>query len=193
MKEPRRVVGTENDVRVDGEIFGDTLMRTGSINFKYDVTNNRSVPIVIAELLPNSTYDQETQMVTVELGSEIPGEQFLPRLIAIAPGEKKSFSTGARIFIPSAATASPWAPRPSSLRLKINFIANPGTPFRKLIDIPERAVHDPALAAELFSKWVESNETVTTNALPMRWIGGGADAAPMDRQPPPPRRRPGGT
>ena len=39
-----------------------------------------------------------------------------------------------------------------------------------LVAIPERAVHDPQLAARLFAKWVEGNETVFTNALPMRWV-----------------------
>jgi hypothetical protein len=191
MKEARRVVGTENDVRVDAEIFGDTLTRNSNIALKYDITNNRPQPILVADLLPNATYDEETQTVTVELGAEIPGEAFLPRLIPIGSGEKKSFSAAARILIAPHADASPWVPRPRALRLKLNFLGGAGAPFEKLIAIPEKAVHDPQLAAELFQKWVDQNESVTTNALPMRWANaaetGGADASV------PAGRRRGGT
>ena len=43
--EPRRVVGTDNDVRIDAEIFGDHLQSTISIPLKYDITNSRPAPI----------------------------------------------------------------------------------------------------------------------------------------------------
>jgi len=52
--------------------------------------------------------------------------------------------------------------------LRVNFLGD-SAPFVKLVDIPEKAVRDRELAAELFPKWVEKNETVTTNTLPMRW------------------------
>lgn len=186
------MVGTENDVRVDAEIYGDTLTRNTTIGLKYDVTNHRGATILIADLIPNTTYDAETQTVTVELGSEIPGQQFLPRLIPVAPGEKKSFAAGAHVVIAQPAGPNPWAIRPRALRLKLNFLGG-STPaiFEKLISIPERAVHDPKLAAELFPKWVETNETVFTNALPMRWSGAPSeDVAPTAASP---GRRRGGT
>ncbi len=168
MKEPRRVVGTESDVRVDAEIYGDRLGPSITIPLKYDITNHRPTMILVADLIPESSYDPETHTVTVTIGAEIPGEQFLPRLIAIQPGERKSFSSAVRVVI-VANTASPWLPRPNALRFKINFLSDP-KPFEMLVAIPERAVHDPQLAERLFPKWVEGNETVFTNALPMRWV-----------------------
>jgi len=168
MKEPRRVVGTESDVRVDAEFYSDRLGPNVTLPMKYDVTNHRNTTILIADLLPDAAYDPETHMVTVSIGSEIPGEQFLPRLIPIRPGERKSFTTAAHVVI-VANPASPWIPRPNALRLKVNFLSDP-TAFAKLIAIPERAIHDPALAAQLFPKWVEGNESVITNTLPMRWV-----------------------
>jgi hypothetical protein len=174
MKEPRRVVGTENDVRVDAEIYGDRLGPSITIPLKYDITNHRPTTILIADLIPESSYDPETHTVTVTIGAEIPGEQFLPRLIPIQPGERKSFTSAVRVMI-VANSSSPWLPRPNALRFKINFLGDP-TPFASLISIPERAVHDPQLAEQLFPKWVEGNETVTTNTLPMRWVVPGEEA-----------------
>jgi hypothetical protein len=167
MTEPRRVLGTESNVRVDAEIYTDVLGPNVTLPVKYDITNHRPQTILVADLLPESTYDPETHTVTISIGAEIPGEQLLPRLIPIKPGERKSFSTAAHVVI-VANTASPWIPRPNALRLKVNFLGDP-VPFEQLIAIPEKAVHDPALAAKLFPKWVEGNETVFTNTLPMRW------------------------
>src|SRR6202035_303692 len=129
MKEARRVVGTESDVRVDAEVYGDRLAPNITLPVKYDVTNHRNTTILIADLLPESTYDPETHMVTISIVSEIPGEQFLPRLIPIRPGERKSFSTAAHVVI-VANPGSPWVPRPNALRLKINFLGDP-LPFER--------------------------------------------------------------
>ncbi len=188
MSEPRRIVGTENNVRVDAEFYSDRLGPNVTLPLKYDVTNQRPTTILIADLIPEATYDPETHTVTVGIGSEIPGEQFLPRLIPIRPGERKSFSTAAHIVIVSG-PASPWVPRPNALRLKLNFLSDPA-PFEKLIAIPERAVRDRELAAQLFPKWVEGNETVFTNSLPMRWTTVVEEPTPSVA---PARRRRGGT
>jgi hypothetical protein len=173
MKEARRVVGTENGVRVDAEVFGDRLTPNMSLALKYDITNERTMPILVADILPQANYDPDTHTVTVDIGTEIPGEQFLPRLIPIKSGEKKSFATGVHVVI-MASASSPWQPRPNALRLRINFLGD-AQPFEKLVAIPEKAVHDPQLADQLFTKWVERNETVVTNALPMRWAAGAPD------------------
>lgn len=177
LKESRRVVGTENDVRIDAEVFGDKLSHATTLPLKYDITNHRAQTILIADLLPDSTYDDETQTVTITIGSEVPGEQMLPRLIPIAPGEKKTFNTAAHVAISSNAGTTPWMRKPRAVQLRVNFLTDP-TAFQELISIPERAVADKDLAAKLFPKWVEQNETVTTNSLPMHWTGAGADATP---------------
>jgi hypothetical protein len=182
--EPRRVVGTENEVRVDAEIFGEILQRSVAIPVKYDVTNGRKAPIAIADIVPDTSYDNETQTVTVNIGSEVPGQMLLPRLIRIAPGEKKSFSTIARVNI-MLPTETPMTRIPRALRLKINFLGDTAQ-FEQLIAIPERGVYDPKLADELFPKWLERNETIYTNALPMHWM-----VAPQEPSADPGRRRRG--
>jgi hypothetical protein len=169
-KEPRRAVGTENGVRIDVEVYSESLMPSASIPIKYDITNHRNKTILVADLIPSGTYDSDTQIVTVNLGTEIPGENFLPRLIPVRPEERKSFSTTAHAVI-AANPGTPWTPRPNGVRIRLNFLDDTTT-FSKLIDIPEKAVYDPKMASDLFQKWVENNETVVTNILPMRWQGG---------------------
>ena len=172
MKEPRRLVATDNDVRLDAQVRGEILGPSTEVSINYEVTNNRESAIAIADLIPESTYDSDTQTVTVTFGSEVPGEQFLPRLILVKPGEHKTFSTAARVNVPitELVDQNPFHRYPNGLRIRLNFLGD-AAPFTKLIGISERAVRDPALAAQLFPKWVEQNESVITSVLPMRWIG----------------------
>jgi hypothetical protein len=189
-REPRRALGTENGVRIDVEIYSESLTTNSSIPIKYDITNHRAETILVADLIPQGNYDPETQTVTVNLGTEIPGENFLPRLIAIRPEERRSFTTAAHVVI-AANPGTPWSPRPNGVRIRLNFLDDTKT-FSKLVEIPEKAVYDPKLAADLFQKWVENNETVLTNILPMRWQGGMASMGGDQPAPPPVRRGRGG-
>jgi hypothetical protein len=178
MDEPRRIVGTENDVRVDAEIAGEHITAGAPIPIRYVITNQRSTPILIADLIPQTNYDPETGMVTIEIGTEIPGQEFLPRLISIASGEKRSFATKATLNVMVLRNRAPNTIVPQALRIRINFLGE-SKPFEKLIGIPEKAVHDPQLASDIFTKWVEGNETVVTNAIPMRWGQGYSDEPAM--------------
>lgn len=170
MSEPRRVVGTENLVRVDAEI-SDAMAAGAPIVITYEISNQRTNAIAVADIIPETTFDPETDTVTVSIGSEVPGTTMLPRLVTIEPGEKKSFSTSARVarLIP----AQPADPRRSAttlLRLKVNFLGDT-VPFAELLDIPEKGIADAKRADELFAVWLEKNEAVYTNAVPVQMSG----------------------
>ena len=184
MEEPRRVVGTENDVRIDAQIFGDRLSSSSNIPLKYDITNNRNQIIAVADIIPETTYDPDTQTVTVSIGSEVPGEDLLPRLIAIAPGEKKSFTTVARVNIMVNHSMTPLARMPNAMRVKVNFLEDTAQ-FEELVAMPQKGTYNPQLADKLFPVWVERNETVYTNTVPMRWT----IQAEIEPTPPPIGRR----
>lgn len=186
MKEPRRMVGTESNVRVDAEIYGEDMIQGTSIAIKYEITNQRATPILIADLIAQSNYDPDTRTVTIDIGSEVPGEELLPRLISIPAGERRSFNTGAHISVPIPPNSR--VPKPRALQLRVNFLGDPA-PFQMLVGIPERAVHDKKLADELFPKWVEVTETVTTNSLPMRWQGPRSSGTGIEDAPQTPNRR----
>jgi hypothetical protein len=185
MDEPRRVVGTENDVRVDAEITGDRLNGSITLPLRYEITNLRSAPIAVADIVPDTTYDDETQTVTIGVGSEVPGNNLLPRLIRIGPGEKKSFNTSARVRLLMPPPGSPNVRYPNALRIKVNFLGGDLTPFEKLLAMTEKALADAQLADAMFSTWVERTEVVYTNAVPMKW----GDFTPAQQQQPPGRKR----
>jgi hypothetical protein len=171
MSEPRRIVGTENAVRVDAQVSADDVAPGAQIPITYEITNQRETAIAVAELIPETSYDQDSRMFTVNIGSEVPGNAMLPRLILIGPGEKKSFSTLARlVYVAPPRTADPIIREaPAGFRLKLNFLSDT-EPFRQLIGISEMGIADPKLADELFPLWLERNEVVYTNAIPMRWM-----------------------
>ena len=167
MSEPRRVVGTESLVRIDAEI-GDAIRAGAPIGITYEITNQRETAIAVADILPETTFDPETRTVTVSIGAEVPGTTILPRLVKIGPGEKKSFITTARLsrMLPRQ-SADPRRSATTLLRLKVNFLGDTA-PFAELIDIPEKGVADTKRADELFPLWLEKNEAVYTNAVPVR-------------------------
>lgn len=185
MDEPRRIVGTENGVRIDAQVIGDQIAPGVRVPVTWEITNERPTSIAVADLVPETAYDQDANQFTVTVGSEVPGNELLPRLIEIAPGEKKSFSGTANLkfAMPPRAADPLRAPPPASLRVKLNFLGDT-EPFRQLIGIREVGVANRGLADELFPLWLERNEAVYTNSIPMRWMTRRGESAP----PPPPRR-----
>lgn len=175
MNEPRRVVGTEDSVRVDAEIRGEEMQNGAHVPITYVVTNQRSNAIAIADLVPTTAYDEETQTITVNIGSEVPGATLLPRLVSIAPGEQKTFSITARIAFVMPRNAGGRSSALTGLRLRVNFLGDTSGGFEQLIGIPERGIADSKLADALFPIWLERNEVVLTNAVPMRWKGTSAE------------------
>jgi hypothetical protein len=189
MEEPRRIVGTETSVRIDAEIRGDELRSGSPLAITYEITNQRAMAIAVADVLPIATYDKETRTVTVDIGAEVPGEETLPRLVSIAPGEKKTFAANARMNFLVAPRNEMRSPTPAALRIKVNFLGDV-EPFRQLLNIPERIVADRNLASTLFPIWLEQNEVLYTNTIPMRWTTRDALAGPTAPPPPTRTRRP---
>lgn len=176
---PRSVVGAEDGVRVDAQILEENIAPGGRVPITWEITNQRSTPIAVADLIPETSYDSESNAFTVTIGAEVPGNELLPRLIEIGPGQKKAFSGTASVrFITPPRPANPLEPRSSpTLRLRVNFLGDV-EPFRQLVGLSENALADAKLADTLFPLWLEANEAVFTNAVPMRWGGRRTDAPP---------------
>lgn len=116
----RSVTGVGGDVRVDAEIAAPA--RSGDpIEIRYVITNGRPAPISLANLLPQTSFDVGTNTVTVKIGAEAAGAG--ASLVRLAPGEKRSFSTVARldstvVNVGSAAGGT----NGTLLRLQLNFV-----------------------------------------------------------------------
>ena len=91
LAQERQIIGTENGVRVEARVRGEALKEASNITVNYDIINERSSPVAVADIVPISTYDPELRTLTLEIGSEVPGEQFLPRLLVIPPGGRRAF------------------------------------------------------------------------------------------------------
>ena len=183
LAEERSIIGTENGVRVEARVRGDELKEASNVTVTYDIINERSTPVAVADIVPISSYDPEMRTVTLEIGSEVPGEHLLPRLVVIPPGGRKTFSAAAHMGVIHPTDAEFYR-APNALRVKVNFLGDTA-PFEKLIGITEKAVEDPKLANDLFPQWLERNEIVLTNTLPMHWSAAGNMGQPGAEWAPP--------
>ena len=172
-----RVLGRENDVRIEARVTTNELRQSGLVAITYDIENLRSEPIVFAALEPTVDYETSSRTLTVGLGSEIPREDALPRLVRIEPGERKSFRTGTRIAVPLGAMARSG---PRYLQVRVSYLDG-AAPFEPLMaggTLPRDGEDG------LFRSWVDHLAAIVTNALPIRWGGsersmtGAADRAP---------------
>jgi hypothetical protein len=176
MEEPTRVLGREDDVRVDAQFIAPSFAHGANVSIVYEIENLRATPIAFANLNPELAYESESGTFTATVGSEVPGNQLVPRLLEIKPGERVTFTAGARLIVPVSRDLQATTPR--EIRLKLVYL-NAVEPFRELVGIPEVAIQDPALADRLFPLWIEHTGTVTTNAAPIRW---GARSASSDAE-----------
>lgn len=182
LDESERLMGRERDVRIDAQITSSELASNSNLGLKYEIENLRAEPIAVADIVPEVSYDTETGVITVLLGSEVPGNEFLPRLEMIRSGERRTFSAGANLNVGGAMRKQPRA-----IRIRLSYLENV-EPFSFLVDISEKAVRDPEKADALFLTWVDNVKSVTTNEVPLNWSRRSADEASTAR---PPRRPPG--
>ncbi|MGH9458859.1 MAG: hypothetical protein ACRD2J_14595 [Thermoanaerobaculia bacterium] len=169
LDEPRRVVGSESGVRLDAQIFSERVGTGSSVRLVWEVSNDRPDAIAIADLVPVVSYERAENTIVVHLGSEVPGNDFVPRLVRIAPGEKKVFEQAAKISL-HMPPRTPFGGYPRFLQIRLSFLGET-EPFESLIGISENAIRDAELADQLFTQWVEANDTIRTNAIPIEWIG----------------------
>lgn len=186
---PPAAIGRTNDVKLTAQLSTAQFSAGVPVRLTYELENLRSTAVAFAELVPETSYDRAAKIITVSLGTEVPGNEMLPRLVQLLPGEKRSFSTGVRLPLVARGGAGEFS-APQALQVKANFLGRV-EPFTALIGVSERVVHSPKLADELFAAWLEHNETILTNAIPISW--GARVSEPQAPIAQPARRRRGGT
>lgn len=141
------VLGRHSDVRVTAEIVGDRGDLSSAVSVKCRVENLRSDPIEIALSKSESSWDADSQVYTVTVGSEVPIDS--SKLVTLAPNEEKEFIVSAPLRSPTRAASSR-----KLVRLKLYFL-----------DRPLAAVKN--LGTDVWEHWIQAKQTVVTNAIPI--------------------------
>jgi hypothetical protein len=169
MEDPRRALGREDDVRVDAQIFQETVSSGTPIAITYQIENMTASTVAIAAKTATATYDADTQTIVVSIGSEVPDSGHMPQLVTIGPGEKKTLQVAAtpRFVLPR--VQSPYVSAPRFVQVKVNILRQL-EPFVSLIEQQGKSPNQRiALSDELFDRWLESNDAIFLNAIPVRW------------------------
>jgi hypothetical protein len=173
MNDPRRVVGRENDVRIDALLVQDTVSPGSAVGVTYQIQNLGAQPIAVATKVVAASYDTDTQTITLSVGAEVPQDGKMPQIALIAPGETKVFRGGATPALTVAALRAAHA-APRYVQVKVSVLRDL-TPFR--------AVNSgQTLSDAQFDKWFEANDTIFLNTVPVRFsassnTGQGAERA----------------
>lgn len=167
MNDPRRVVGREDDVRIDAQMLQDTVSPGTPIAVTWQIQNFTAHPVAVAPKVCDASYDEETRTITIGIGSEVPADGNMPQVTMIAPGEKKTFSITATPRFHVIGGDSPFSNAPRLVQIKVTILRDV-KPFAQLIaQQPTRAPQ--ALSDELYDRWLESNDSIFLNAIPVRF------------------------
>jgi len=172
MKDPRRALGREDDIRVDCEMTQDTISRSGPISVTYRVENLTNAPIAIADKVASVSYDEDSRTITLSIGAEIPQEN-VPHLIVIGPGAKKTLTAGGTVSVAIASANAHGVYAPAYVQVRVNVLRDLA-PFRDLIEQSDQGAKTVAFPDKLFDPWIDATDTVFCNSIPVHWNGGGS-------------------
>lgn len=165
MKDPRRAVGREDDIRVDCELSQDSVSNSGPINVTYQVQNLTNNPIAIADKDVAVSYDEDTRTISFSVGAEIPDEA-MPHLIVVAAGAKKTLTAGGMLNV--ALPAARAARGSMQVQVRVNVLRDL-KPFSELIAQASRAETAVPIPNTLFDTWIDATDTILCNTIPVRW------------------------
>lgn len=173
MDDPHRAVGRERDVRIDAQLLTDVVRPGSAISVTYQIQNFTDTVVAVAEKIADASYDSDSRTIVVSVGSEIPPDGAMPRMATIGPGEKKTFTAAARLQMTAAAGLSPRAAMPRYVQIKVSVLRNL-EPFIDLLERQAKTTTAPAalLDDDQFEEWLERNDTIFLNTLPIRFERG---------------------
>jgi hypothetical protein len=170
MTDPRRALGREDDVRVDAQLVDDNVSSGSPVGITYQIQNFTKSPIAVAGKMCDISYDTDSRTITVSVGSEVPKDGEMPRLVTIGPGEMKTFTCGAILHVTTPVNRSPFTAVPQFVQIKVNVLRDL-LPFRPLIDQQAHTAEPIELTDQQFDQWLESNDTIMLNAIPVHFTG----------------------
>ena len=165
MKDPRRAVGAEDDVRVDAQLTKEVVSAHSPIGVTYQIHNLSSRTIAVADRLCEASYDSDSATIMLSVGSEVPSGGEMPRLVMIHSGETRTLTAGAMV------KSSPTAQRlktPAFVQIRVNVLRD-AAPFMTLMERQKRANTAIALSDEEFEQWLKLHESIVLNTIPVRY------------------------
>jgi hypothetical protein len=187
MRDPRRAVGREDDIRVDAELAQDSVSSHATLTITYQVQNMTDAAIAVADKTSDTTYDADTETITVALGAEVPTGQTMPHLVVIAPGEKKTFRGGGTVSVVTPNVRTAWTAVPRFVQIKVAVLRDI-KPFGALIEQQNKSAAAPPLPNSAFDRWVDSVTSVYLNLIPVHFDGNSPKDNAVDAE----RSAPGG-
>ena len=160
MDDPRRVVGRENNVRVDALLVQDTVSPGSVVGITYQIQNLSDEPVAVANKVVAASYDTDSRTITLAVGAEVPQDGKMPQVELIAPGEKKIFRGGATPVLTLAALRTPQA-APRFVQVKVSILRDVAT-FTNVNS-------GQLLSDSQFDQWFEANDTIFLNTIPVRF------------------------
>lgn len=179
MNDPRRALGREDNIRIDAELLQDSLSPNAALSVTYQVENLTAQTIALADKISDVTYDPDSATVTFAIGSEVPTGMTMPHLVTIAPGQKRVFTAGGLLHVAVPTQRTPWSIVPRFVQIKVNVLRDV-RPFEAALLQQAKSAAAPALPGDLFDKWVEVNDAVFLNSIPVRWSGREEQTAGID-------------
>ena len=177
MTDPKRALGRDDDVRIDAALIQDTVSSGSPVGITYQIKNMTEQSIAIADKLCDVSYDNESRTITLSVGSEVPKGGEMPHLIVIAPGETKTMTAGAILHIPAPTARSPFVSVPQLVEIHVNVLRELA-PFHSLIEQQRRATAPIVLTDQQFDQWLQSNDTILLNAIPVHYTAAPKGNAP---------------
>lgn len=170
--DPRRALGREDNIRVDAQLAQETFASGSPVGITYQIHNLTDHPVAVADRVSDISYDPENSTITIAIGSEIPTAG-MPRLEIIAPGQKKTFTSGTMMAVAIPAIRIPQASIPRYAQIKVSVLRDI-SPFAELIQRQTNVFDIAPLSDALFDRWLESNDTIYLNPIPIQWTSSAA-------------------
>jgi hypothetical protein len=168
MDDPRRAVGREDDIRIDATLLDDTVSAGSVIGVTWQIQNLTNHPIAVAEKVCSSSFDADSSTITVAIGSEVPVNGMMPKMVTINAGDKKTFTIGAMFNTVTSNVRSPFVAVPRYVQVKVNVLRDL-VPFHALLQQQAQSPHPVALTDDQFDHWMESNDSIFLNTVPVRF------------------------
>jgi hypothetical protein len=167
MKDPRRALARADNIRIDAQLLQDTLQPNGPISVTYQVENLSNAAIAIADRMSDVDFNPDDATLTLTIGTEALTAKTLPHLVAIAPGEKKTFRSGG-IVHGVVNSHGPFAVVPHVVLIRVNVLRDVA-PFRQAIQAQQQPNAVVAVTNDMFDHWIDSNDSIDLNELPVHW------------------------